>query len=167
MEREGRANGQNKGQTMNVLFTMLLFLVFVLSALFSVLIGGKVYENIRGRMEESYTGSVALNYVANKVRQGDMDGGITVREVDRVPVLELRQEINDRAYITWIYYYDGYIRELFTNEGSGLGLADGLEIIECEGLGFGLDNRLLRVETTGKNGGSLMLYVRSGGQAGE
>lgn len=163
MKQEGRA----KGQTMNVLFTMLLFLVFVLSALFSVLIGGKVYENIRGRMEESYTGSVALNYVANKVRQGDIGGAVTVREIDHVPVLELRQEINDQSYITQIYYYDGYIRELFTHESSGLGLADGLEIIECDGLKFGLEHQLLTVETIGENGGSLMLYVRSGGQADE
>ena len=156
-----------KGQTINVLFTMILFLVFVLSALFSVLIGGKVYENIRERMEESYTGSVALNYVANKVRQGDINGAVSVREIDRVPVLELEQEINERSYVTRIYYYDGYIRELFTDTGSGLGLSDGLEIIACEGLEFELEDRLLKVETIGKNGGTLMLYVRSGGPADE
>ena len=155
------------GQTMNVLFTMILFLVFVLSALFSVLIGGKVYENIRGRMEESYTGSVALNYVANKVRQGDMNGAVSVREINQVPVLELRQEIADRSYVTQIYYYNGYIRELFTDTESGLGLADGLEIIACEGLEFEMENQLLTVETLGENGGSLMLYVRSGGRTDE
>ena len=62
------------GQTMNLLFTMLLFLVFVLCALFTVLIGGKVYENINSRIEENYSGQVVLNYVANKVRQSDRAG---------------------------------------------------------------------------------------------
>ena len=66
-----KGNMGNHGQLINVLFTMLLFLVFVLCALFTVLIGGQVYENINARSQENFTGSVALQYVANKVRQGD------------------------------------------------------------------------------------------------
>ena len=158
---------KSNGQTMNVLFTMLLFLVFVLCALFTVLIGGKVYENIRARMEDSYTGSVALNYIANKVRQGDVDGAVDVREINSVPVLELTQEINGETYVTQIYYYDGYIRELFTDTQSGLGLSDGLEIIACDGLSFAKEGRLLKVETTGEDGRSLLLSVRSGGPRDE
>ena len=38
-----KGNMGNHGQLINVLFTMLLFLVFVLCALFTVLIGGQVY----------------------------------------------------------------------------------------------------------------------------
>lgn len=162
-----KQRSKSNGQTMNILFTMLLFLVFVLCAMFTVLIGGKVYENIRGRMEESYTGSVALSYVANKVRQGDVDGAIDVREIDGVSVLELKQEINEEIYVTQIYYYDGYIRELFTDTQSGLGLSDGLEIIECDGLMFDMEDNLLKVETTGEDGKSLMLSVRSGGPHNE
>ena len=120
---------QQNGQTMNLLFTMLLFLVFVLCALFTVLIGGKVYENINSRIEENYSGQVVLNYVANKVRQGDRADSVTVREIEGVPVLELSQQINGSSYITWIYYRDGAVRELFTDAGSGLGLKDGLEKI--------------------------------------
>ena len=37
---------QTKGSAISGLFTMLLFLVFVLCALFSVLMGSRVYENI-------------------------------------------------------------------------------------------------------------------------
>lgn len=148
---------------MNLLFTMLLFLVFVLCALFTVLFGGRVYENISTRMEDNYTGSVALNYVANKVRQGDRAGAVQVVEIDGTPVLELSQEINESRYVTWIYYREGTIRELFTREDSGLGLADGLEIIECDGFVPSMEGDLLAVETTGEGGGRLMLAVRSGG----
>ena len=49
---------RQKSQTVNLLFTMVLFLVFVLCALFTVLIGGKVYENINRRIEENYSGHV-------------------------------------------------------------------------------------------------------------
>ncbi|MBS6644670.1 MAG: DUF4860 domain-containing protein [Clostridiaceae bacterium] len=156
-----------KGQTMNTLFTMLLFLVFVLCALFTVLIGGKVYENITARMEENYTGSTALNYIANKVRQGDTYGGVQVKEVEGTPVLELSQEINGETYVTMIYYKDGSIRELFTDTQSGLGLSDGLEIIGCDGLKLKQEGRLIMVETTGEGGSSLTLSLRSGGGKNE
>lgn len=163
MESNQRANGQ----TMNVLFTMLLFLVFVLCALFTVLIGGKVYENISSRMEDNYTGSVSLNYVANKVRQGDEAGGVAVRQIEDTEVLEFTQEFYGEQFFTWIYCRDGYICELFTDAQSGLGLSDGLPIIECEGLNLEMDGKVLTVETAGSGGSTLMLSVRSGGLGNE
>jgi hypothetical protein len=155
--------GNSRGQMTGTLFTMLLFLVFVLCALFTVLTGGKVYENISGRMADNYTGSVALQYFANKVRQGDASGQITVSEIDGTQVLQLRQEFDGEPYVTWIYYYDGSIRELFTYEGSDLSLADGIEVLECEGLSLAVENGLLKVETLGDGGGKLILSVRSAG----
>lgn len=156
-----KKNGRN-GQTMNTLFTMLLFLVFVLCALFTVLIGGRVYENITRRMDQNYTGSTALNYIANKVRQGDTANMVQVKTVEDTPVLELSQEINGETYVTMIYYLDGSIRELFTDTQSGLGLSDGLEIIDCEGLSLSQDGRVITVETKGEGGGRLLLSLRCG-----
>lgn len=158
---------QQKGQTVNLLFTMLLFLVFVMCALFTVLIGGKVYENINSRIEENYSGQVVLNYVANKVRQGDRAGSVEVKTIDGTSVLELSQEISGREFVTWIYYQDGMVRELFTSTDSGLGLNDGLEIIDCEGLRFSRDGEILEVEVAGEAGGKLILNVRSGGAGDE
>ena len=160
-------NSAKRGQTMNTLFTMLLFLVFVLCALFTVLIGGKVYENITARMDENYAGSTALNYIANKIRQGDISGNVRIKEMEGTQVLELAQDINGETYVTMIYYRDGMIRELFTNTQSGLGLKDGLEILSCDGLNMSQDGRLITVETTGKGKSSLTLSLRSGGRDDE
>lgn len=151
---------QQNGQMMNLLFTMLLFLVFVLCALFTVLIGGRVYENINSRIEENYSVQVVLNYVANKVRQSDVADSVAVREIEGTPVLELSKEVGGNQYLTWIYCRDGMVRELFTRADSGLGLADGLEIIECDGLTFRQNGPLLEVETAGTG---LLLTIRSGG----
>lgn len=154
--------GQN-GQTMGFLFTMLLFLVFVLSALFTVLTGSRVYENIVARSDASYETNTALSYIANKVRQGDRAGSVNVTEVEGTPVLELKQEIGDAQYVTWIYWQEGKLRELFTDTGSGLGLADGLEILECEKLEFSEENGLLHMETQGGGGAELNLSLRTEG----
>ena len=78
-------------------------------------------------------------------------------------MLELAQEINGRTFVTWIYYQDGAVRELFTNEGSGLGLKDGLEIMECRGLTFTLEHSVLNVQVTGDKTSSVLLKIRSGG----
>ena len=158
------AGSQNtKNHAFGTLFTMLLFLVFVLCALFTVLTGGKVYENISSRMEQSYTNSVALQYVANKVRQGDRAGQVTVKEMEGTRVLELAEDIDGEAYLTWIYYLDGSIRELFTYADSGLTLKDGLEILECGGLSIAREGQLITIETEGEGGGSLTLSLRSAG----
>ena len=44
-----------RSNKMNALFTGLLFLVFVLCALFTVLIGSRVYENITVRSNRNFT----------------------------------------------------------------------------------------------------------------
>ena len=152
-----------KGNAVSVLFTMLLFLVFVLCALFTALIGSRVYENINVRSDANYTGSTALSYIANKVRQGDRAGMVNVVDVDGTQVLEMKQEIGESEYVTWIYWDHGSIRELFTDTSSGLGLADGLEILECRGRKLSREGRLLHIETVGEGGGSLELSLRSGG----
>ena len=50
---------------------------------------------------------------------------------------------------------------------TGLGLDDGLEIMECSGLRLSKEGRLIEAETLGDGGGRIVLSVRSGGFAYE
>ncbi len=149
------------------LFTLILFLVFVLSALFLVLMGGKVYENINHRMEAAYREDVALSYIANKVRQGDEAGGVSVKEVSGTTVLEIKQVIEDSVYVTDIYYQEGKLWELFSQEGSGLSIGDGNEILSCSPVTMEMNDGLLHIKTEGTEGGSLWLTLRSKGAQDE
>ena len=155
---------QTKGQSISGLFTMLLFLVFVLCALFSVLMGSQVYENITKRSDENFSGTTALSYIANKIRQGDRQDGVDIIEVDGTSVLQLKQKIGEETYHTWIYWKDGSIRELFTDENSGLGLEDGFEILECSGLSMEKKGSSIILQTQGEGAASLKLSLRSGGK---
>ncbi len=156
-----------RGQLMGGLFTMLLFLVFILSALFTVLTGSRVYENITARSDRNFSNVTALSYIANKVRQGDRAQMADVKEIEGTQVLELRQQIGDTEYVTWIYWLDGSVRELFTDADSGLGLEDGLEILECEGLSLSRRGNILHIRTEGEGGGSLTLSLRSGSRTAD
>lgn len=157
LEKTGRQRG-----TISTLFIIVLFMLFVVSMFFTVLAGVKVYENTDGRAEANYYSNTALGYIANKIRQQDVDDMVDVITVDGTQVLQLTRHINDADYWTWIYYYDGQICELFTRAESGLGLSDGLPVMESEGLVLEKEGNLLHLETTGENHGSMMLSLRSG-----
>mgnify|MGYP001165824262 CR=1 FL=1 len=64
------------------LFSMLLFFVFLFCSVFTVLIGSRVYENIRERDNDSFYRDTAVSYVVNKIRLADQSGGVTVGETD-------------------------------------------------------------------------------------
>lgn len=156
-------NDDKRVRLTGALFTLLLFLVFVLSALFLVLMGGKVYENINNRTEMTYREDVALSYIANKVRQGDEAGSVSLKEESGTKVLEIKQDIEDSVYVTAIYYQDGKLWELFSDEGSGLLLGEGNEILSCSPVSMEMNNGLLHIKTQGNVGGSLWLSLRSKG----
>lgn len=148
-----------------MLFSMVLFLVFSLCTVFTILIGGRVYENIRARDDRTFHRDTALAYITNKVRQADQAGAVSIREDGGVPVLILTQELGGSLYETWIYTKDGELRELFTGKDSGLGTADGLGIMECRPLAFSLEETsagasLLTVTLDGDS--STRILLRSG-----
>lgn len=153
---------EKHGGMVSTLFVIILFMVFMISMFFMVLIGARVYENIDTRVKDNYSGSVSLGYITNKVRQSDIDGMVNVITVEDTPVLELAQNINGVIYTTWIYYYDGNVCELFTRPDAGLGLDAGLKILECDGLNLTKDGDAVRIETTGTGAQSVLLSLRSG-----
>lgn len=126
---------------MDLLFSMLLFLVFVLSAVFTILVGSRVYENIRARNDAAFYSDTALGYITNKVRQTDSTGAVSVQDVEGTNVLLLTSEAGDLICETWIYTVDGQLMELFTIQGSGLSVKDGLPIMECRGVSFSLEEK--------------------------
>lgn len=162
-----KLQGKNRSQTVQFLFTMVLFFAMAICALFTILLGAKVYENITDRMDQNFTGTTALSYVSNKVRQGDEAGAVTVADMEGTPVLKIDQRYGEEVYNTLIYFRDGQIKELFSKEDSGLTLDDGMNIMESQGIQFEmLRGDLLKVETKGENSGSIILNLRSG-EAGQ
>jgi hypothetical protein len=157
-----KATHQNDKSNISTLFTIVLFLVFILCALFTVLIGARVYENIHARNRQNYADYVILHYVANKVRQGDHADAVSVREIDGTPVLSLRQDAQGTAYETRIYAYDGKLRELFMKADADLKLEDGLEITDCSGLSISREGNLLRLRTAGDRPEELTLDLKCG-----
>lgn len=134
----------SRSGSMAFLFSMLLFLVFILCSVFIILIGSRVYTNIRARNDAAFYSDTALSYISNKVRQADRSGFVNVEEIDGLSVLVLTSEYDGILYDTWIYTKDGSLRELFSEKGSGLTTDDGLPIMDCGAVFFSLDEKKSR-----------------------
>ncbi len=144
----------------DALFAAIPALLFTFCALFVVLIGEQVYENIIARNEENYAGATALAYVTNKIRQNDIAGGVELRPFGDREALILRETVGDRVYETYIYSLDGHICELYCESGSGLTPEDGERVLKGEIAFERLSDRLVWIRT---DGGGAAVMLRSGG----
>lgn len=144
--KNSSAPGRSGG--MAFLFSMLLFLVFILCSVFTILIGSRVYTNIRARNDAAFYSDTALSYISNKVRQADRSGFVTVEDMDGLSVLVLTSEYDGILYDTWIYTKDGSLLELFSEKGSGLTTDDGLPIMDCGAVSFSIDGKGSRPRLT-------------------
>ncbi len=159
MERKGK---RTTGQSVQFLFTMLLFLTLTICSIFTITFGAKVYKNIDNRMNENFVGTTALSYISNKVKQADQSNAVSVLMMENIQVLKIEEIFNETKYYTLIYFKDGNIRELFVSEDSQYNLEDGISIMEGKGISFSMiESNLLKVETSGDQGGSILLALRS------
>lgn len=157
-------------------FVLLLFAVFAGSILMVLLFGASAYERIVSSGQAAYDERTAVQYIAAKIRHNDEADSVYVgsfsskddAEADDIDTLYLKLQIEEDAYYTKIYYYDGYLREILCAEDGGLSPEDGNEILAVKGLQMSMDNNLIKIQVENKDGtcSSICLSVRSS-QEGE
>ncbi len=148
----------------DALFVLALFGMFAVSALVVVTIGADVYQHTVRDMSANYNSRTATAYITQKVRAGDnATSSIQITTLEGQEALGLYADYNGTTYVTYLYLYEGYLRELFVKEGASLGgsmLAAGETILELDALSFEKvqDNLLcVNIETT--DGQCKMLYL--------
>ena len=133
--------------------------VFVVCALLVLLLGARVYGNLVEAGGETYCSRTASQYLTTRVRQ---TGQVEVTDFEGCDALVIREEADGRIYLTRIYCYDGWLRELYAAESAQLHPADGEKILEAEELSLFLEDGLLRAEL---DGSGLVLQPRVGREA--
>lgn len=106
---------------------LLVMAVFAVSILLVLLTGAKAYAGLTqdGGLRHGYR--TAHQYLATRLRQGD---GVYTEDFEGVTALVFPEEIDGKTYITRIYCYDGWLRELFTAEKGEFSPADGEKVLE-------------------------------------
>lgn len=124
---------KHKKHSIDVVFVLLLFCVFAASALLTLLFGALSYSKVTEAMDKNYKERIYAGYISEKMRHCESAQSIQKGEIGGCDALLLTEKADEEEYITYIYYYDGSIRELFTQTGSGLGPEAGETIIKAAG----------------------------------
>ena len=161
---------KNKSRKSHIegLLVLLLFGIFAICILSVLLTGAGAYKRLMESGQEAFLNRTVPQYITTKVHQADVAGAVSVTEFGEVTALELQEQVEDAVYITRIYSYDGYIRELFSESTVEFCPADGEKIVEAEAITFLMGDGWLEVLITGKNGATseLWLSLRSTKEAG-
>ena len=116
--------------TVDTLFVLVLFLVFSLTILSSLMYGIHVYQNVTEKTENNNNLRTGILYVSHKVRAYDEKGKVSVGTLGNCPALILEEELEGIPYETYLYAFHGELKELFTEKGNELPPEIGSTIME-------------------------------------
>lgn len=131
---------------------LILFAVLAVCVLAVLLTGAKAYSRLTKRGQEAYITRTVPQYIATKVRQVDAMGQVSLGMFAGEETLELTEWIEGNCYVTRIYCYDGYVRELFSTADAETEPEAGERIAEAKELIFGLEEGSLSVTVKQENG---------------
>ena len=147
-----------------VLFVLVLFLLLSALSVSVIMAGSTVYEKISANMDENYDRRVAFSYLATKIRQNDKTGSIFLKQKDGVDMIAIKESGSE---MTYIYYFDGYIREILVDVETVFELDWGDGIIKAEGFGFVFAGDRNEIEMSFTDSGGKVqttkIYLRSSG----
>ena len=140
----------------DTVFVLMIFFVFALSVFLVLMLSGSTYQNMNEIAQEGQNERIVLSYVRTKIRNVD---SVSVGAFNGSSALILEEQFNGRKFITLIYLYDGWVHELFHEQGADFSPADGIPILRTDSLSFeDAENNLIRVTT---DFGSLLILPRS------
>jgi hypothetical protein len=144
---------------------LLLVCVFAVTLLLVLSTGATVYRQVESRVEESGDRRVGLTYITAKIHSGDQQNGVSAAAFDGVDAVCLTEEIDGTDYETWLYVYNGWLRELFCARDSGLEPRDGETITEAQSLTVQEEDGLLTLTYVDGTGAeeTAQVFLRSGG----
>lgn len=150
---------------LDTLFGLLIMCVFTACMLLVLAGGARVYKNISAEMQEQYGSRTALSYIAAKVRSGDSEGGVSVGSLGDSSALMIFEQIDGERYVTYIYWYEGALWELFCGASDEFLPTDGQKLMELQSASFELkdDGSLLKIVCTqDNNSAEQFVHFRSG-----
>lgn len=121
---------KTKNNTTDMLFVLGLFVTMFIAMVSIVIIGANVYSKVAKTMDDNFSLTTAVSYIAEKARQNDEDALMHIGEIENQSALVL---VDNNMY-TYIYYYDGYIREILATKDLQFPLFSGQKIVVASDL---------------------------------
>lgn len=144
----------------DTIFVIALFAVFAVTAFLVVLIGAKQYKQTADKMNHNYEVRTATSYLQEKIRQNDENANFQVVPFFETQALSFSTIEEGQIYFTYIYYYDGYLRELYVSQDSIYEISSGHKIISLNNfVPEKLQSNLLKITVTDTKNNTFPLYL--------
>ena len=149
----------NRHHSMPGIFVFVLLGLFAALSTLMVLLGAQMYRSTVEHAGFSSQHRILSSYVRGMVRAQDAENAVSVAEEAGIATLQLRENFEGETYVTYLYPYEGSLRELYTEESNGF-RPDWGEII-CPVGDFMpvLENGLLTVSMSDQNGTDASVIV--------
>lgn len=141
-----------KQHAIDIIFVLSLFCVFAVLALFVVVLGANVYKGISVDMTQNYDARTSVAYLSEKIRQNDMQGGISIGTIDGADALVLKQEADGQTYETWVYVKDGWLSEVTIASGTDVTQIAGEHVMELSTMDISMDGKLFDISVEDMSG---------------
>ena len=146
----GISKSKVRKHSIDIMFLMILFLIFTFSAVSVLLMAVNSYKSVVYANEENSNCRTAIAYVREKVRQHDTAGAIELSSIDGVEAIKMSE---GEGYSLYIYWYEGSLMELEAKDGSGVTVDFGNNIMEVQEMSFSCDdNQLIKATVVDENG---------------
>ena len=123
--------------------------------LVSLVTGAGVYKQVQDRTEAAAAERTGLAYITTKIHSHDAEDSVRIGTFGGGDALYLLESIDGLTYETILYVYNGWLMELFCEQGWELKPEAGQQIAEAQSL------------TVSERDGLLLLsYVDGNGQSG-
>ena len=122
---------RNNSRAIDTFFILALLALFAITSFFVIIIGARQYHSIANQMTENYETRTAASYLVEKFNQNDVEGSVTLTDVEGIPAIALTQTIHEQQYTTYIYAYEGYLREVTVSASTTVTPASGQKIVEA------------------------------------
>lgn len=144
------------------LIALLLFGVFAACLMAVLFTGANAYRRLTFRNNVFYENRTCAQYMAVKVRQQQDAHAIEIESFGEGDALVFP----DGKYVTRVYYYDGYLMELYSETNSVLDPQAGEKVMEAGGLSLSLEDGMLFITITDREGETeeLMLSLYGEGE---
>ncbi len=145
------------------LAVLLLFAMYVLFLLFLLLFGAGNYKASVKSLDTNNNLYTAASYITTKFRQHDQPGATSLTEFQGCTAICFQEKIGNKTYSTYIYFDQGYLKELFTAVGSQADISMGTQLAQLSDFQAELiDDCFYQITLTDTDGHSSHLLLHSG-----
>ncbi len=159
---------KTRSHKLDTAFVLGLFTMFAVTSLLLSILGAKQYHQTVKAMNQNYQIRTSSSYLVEKLHQNQTQNSVTITTLDDVRVLALSSTEEGITYTTYIYYYDGWLRELYVSDASVFSLDAGQPIIELNDFDMKfINNDLLYISFSDSSNHTYPLYVSLLGDNGK